>query len=182
MPKIIQNPEQLILAVAREILKEDGYRAMNVRAISKKSGVSIGTIYNYFPDKTTLDYRVMDLFWSGYEEDVKLILRNEAPILVQIRACYDVLEDHLGRFLELFSIKRSGHVSKTCKNSSKEALIRRVSQILSERLIETCELDAVISADELACFIINTHVQMVSYQIYDYDLFEKILKKLLVIK
>lgn len=182
MPKIIQNPEQLILSVARAIIKEDGYPAMNVRAISKKSGVSIGTIYNYFPDKSALDYKVMNFFWSGYEENVKVILSFEAPIMDQIRACYESLEDHLGRFLEMFSVRCSNQTAQRCANPSKEALINRVSKILSDRLVEVCVFDGVITADEVANFIINTHVQMVSYQIYEYELFEKVLQKLLVIK
>ncbi|MBF4693574.1 TetR/AcrR family transcriptional regulator [Fusibacter ferrireducens] len=182
MPKIIQDPERLILSVARELIQEKGYSAMNIRAISKKSGVSIGTFYNYFSDKSALDYKVMLFFWKGYEENVKIILDSDASILNQINDCYETLKVHLGQFLELFSVNRAHATTQRCMNPDKNALISRVSKMLSDRLIETCVFDTVISADEVANFIINTHVQMASYQIYEYELFEKVLEKLLVVK
>lgn len=182
MPKIITNPEQLILSVAREIISEEGYKAMNVRAISKRSGVSIGTIYNYFPDKASLDYRVMDYFWMGYEEKIKVILENNDPILSQIRACYDVLMEHLGQFLTLFSIRSSAKSRERYCDPNKQALLNRAGQLMAIRLKETCVFDEDLSAEEMANFIINTHVQIASYQIYEYSIFEKILQKSLVIK
>ncbi len=182
MPKIITNPEQLILTVAREIINEDGYRAMNVRAISKRSGVSVGTIYNYFPDKASLDYQVMHFYWLGYEEKIKDILDNNKPIFEQIKSCYEVLNDHLGQFLALFSLQSTNHSHSHYKDPNKDALLNRACQLLEKRLIETCIFDDCVSAAEMSHFIISNQVQIASYQIYEYELFEKVLKKSIIVK
>ena len=38
--------------------------SLTVRALSDATGVSVGTLYNYFGDKTGLVLRVMDAFWD----------------------------------------------------------------------------------------------------------------------
>ncbi len=49
-----------VLSVAREEFIERGYKDTSMRAISKKSGVGLGNIYNYFKNKDELFRQVLE--------------------------------------------------------------------------------------------------------------------------
>lgn len=51
---INQTLHDKILAVSKGIASYKGFRAINIRAVASKAEVSIGSVYNYFPDKLTL--------------------------------------------------------------------------------------------------------------------------------
>ena len=43
-----------MLKVAEKLIAEQGYEAVTMTAIAAAAGASIGTLYDYFPDKPTL--------------------------------------------------------------------------------------------------------------------------------
>lgn len=63
MPKVIANPRENILAAARLMLTEDGYKAFSMREAARRSGMAVGTLYNYFPSKDSLIAGVMLEDW-----------------------------------------------------------------------------------------------------------------------
>ena len=44
-----------ILAASRELIKENGWTALSIRAVASRCSVSAGTIYNYYESKADLD-------------------------------------------------------------------------------------------------------------------------------
>jgi len=64
MPKVIENLEERILEAAERLFSEFGYNDVDVRAISSKTGIAVGTLYNYFPDKKTLFIEVFKKSWE----------------------------------------------------------------------------------------------------------------------
>lgn len=44
----------VIVEAAARILEKDGFEGFNTNAVAKKAGVSIGSLYQYFPGKTAL--------------------------------------------------------------------------------------------------------------------------------
>lgn len=54
MPKIIHNPQSLLIDEAKKQIEENGYGAVTIRSIAKGCGVGVGTVYNYFPSKEAL--------------------------------------------------------------------------------------------------------------------------------
>lgn len=75
MPKVIGNLESVILHKGEIELEEKGYNDFNIRDISKKCDIAIGTVYNYFPSKASLISRIVLDEWDHYlnemEEDAK---------------------------------------------------------------------------------------------------------------
>jgi AcrR family transcriptional regulator len=49
-----QDTVETILEAAAHILVEEGYESFNTNSVSKKAGVSIGSLYQYFPNKESL--------------------------------------------------------------------------------------------------------------------------------
>ena len=47
-----------ILAASRELIKENGWTAVSIRAVASRCSVSAGTIYNYYESKSDLLLRV----------------------------------------------------------------------------------------------------------------------------
>ena len=90
MPSILSNsvrvsPQQErstrrlagILDAAAEIFGEVGYEAATVTAIAERSGSSIGALYNYFPDKQSIAYTLM----NQYAQELEAPLMEQAEIL-----------------------------------------------------------------------------------------------------
>src|ERR1700685_1771541 len=80
MPSILSNsvrvsPQQErstrrlagILDAAAEIFVEVGYEAATVTAIAERSGSSIGALYNYFPDKPSIAYTLVNQYAQEVE-------------------------------------------------------------------------------------------------------------------
>lgn len=64
MPKVIENLQAKILEAAEELFSEYGYNEVDMRAISSKLGIAVGTLYNYFPDKRSLFIEVFNQSWN----------------------------------------------------------------------------------------------------------------------
>src|SRR5271163_4144859 len=45
---------EAIVEAAAQILERDGAAAFNTNAVAERAGVSIGTLYQYFPDKQAI--------------------------------------------------------------------------------------------------------------------------------
>ena len=59
-----QETVSVILEASARILESDGLRGFNTNAIAAKAGVSVGSLYQYFPNKDAI---VLALI-GGYEE------------------------------------------------------------------------------------------------------------------
>ena len=54
MPKIINDPTNKILTASIDILRKVGREDFSMRQVAKKANISVGTIYNYYPNKESL--------------------------------------------------------------------------------------------------------------------------------
>lgn len=52
-----------ILAASRELIKENGWTAVSIRAVASKCAVSAGTIYNYYESKSDLLGDTIESIW-----------------------------------------------------------------------------------------------------------------------
>ncbi|GEM_PF-7106550 len=67
------DKRELIFEVAKEMFKENGYEETGLREIAFKAGVSVGTVYNYFPNKEAIKE-------AGIEE-ARIQIRKVASLL-----------------------------------------------------------------------------------------------------
>ena len=71
MPKRIENLQENILRQAKPLMLKSGYEALAMRDVAARCGISVGTLYNYFPSKEALAGGVMLEDWRGVLAQMK---------------------------------------------------------------------------------------------------------------
>lgn len=59
----VVTSKESILASSRELIKTQGWAAINIRTIAAANGVSVGSIYNYFNSKSDLVSATVESIW-----------------------------------------------------------------------------------------------------------------------
>jgi AcrR family transcriptional regulator len=77
----------VLIAATERVLTKEGYAAATTNRIAEVAGVSIGTLYHYFPTKEALIERLVHKMWA---EELELVesratLVLEAPVAVAVR-------------------------------------------------------------------------------------------------
>lgn len=73
-----------ILKVSRALIKEKGWSAVHIRSVAAACGVSVGSIYNYFPSKTELIGAAVESIWCEIfhrPEDTAVFQNTQACIV-----------------------------------------------------------------------------------------------------
>lgn len=55
--------QETILSTCRQLITSKGFEAVNMRAVAAACGVSVGSVYNYFPSKGDLLSAVVESVW-----------------------------------------------------------------------------------------------------------------------
>lgn len=59
MPKVIKDAEKTIKNCATELFVEYGYLKVDIRMISAKSKIAVGTLYHYYQSKKQLYFKYL---------------------------------------------------------------------------------------------------------------------------
>lgn len=70
---------ELILEAAIRLLERDGLEALNTNTLAETAGISIGTLYQYFPDKHAVLSALADREMAGLSARVLSNLQGPAP-------------------------------------------------------------------------------------------------------
>ncbi|MDX9674198.1 MULTISPECIES: TetR family transcriptional regulator [unclassified Pseudomonas] len=75
-----------ILQAAVQVLTEHGATRFTTARVAEKAGVSIGSLYQYFPNKAAILFRLQSDEWLHTTQMLQRILQNrEQPPLVRLR-------------------------------------------------------------------------------------------------
>lgn len=77
MAKLIANIEDRIFISAKELFYEKGYDQVNMRGISKRANIAVGTLYNYFPNKNELYILVLENSWNSTFKKLEELLAKD---------------------------------------------------------------------------------------------------------
>lgn len=186
MPKVLENPEQEILEQAKEILYQEGCQALSIRKVAAACGISVGTIYNYFPTKKELITRVMADYWENYLKELERIDREELDFYNKLRAIYNLLDVFVNTFREMWvdinaltkeEYKQEGHKQRT---DFLDKLVRKLEAIISKKTgSNQVKISASLDANDLSRMITMHIILMTQMKQFNYDKFELLLKKML---
>jgi len=89
---------EAVLAAAAQVFEERGYAAGTTNQIAETAGVSIGTLYQYFPSKEALTVALLEL----HIEEIQRRMREwVGHIVAENHTLLAALEDYVGEMLEV---------------------------------------------------------------------------------
>lgn len=184
MPKKIDQPKETILKYAREILEIEGYEGLNIRSLAKKSGVSIGTIYNYFEDKQGLDMYLMMDFWNAYEQLVQKTLSDETKdFYVRLQTVAKEMNRFVSLFTNLFAqlFQSRVHGYTEQEKGVKNQMIQRMAITLNAQILKEnpALANASPNSEEIAAWIMNSLMMVNHMKSMEYDQLEKFIRKVM---
>lgn len=71
------NIEEIIFKFAKELFYEKGYEQVSMKDISERSGIAVGTLYNYYSNKKELYFSVLEKSWEDTFEKLNFILEED---------------------------------------------------------------------------------------------------------
>lgn len=100
MPKIIKDIERTIRNSAVELFVEHSYTDVDMKMISKKSGVAVGTLYNYYENKKQLYLSILKESWQNTFNKLDVISELDIPsrekLRIFISALYEDIQERNG--------------------------------------------------------------------------------------
>jgi AcrR family transcriptional regulator len=82
--------DAIVDATAR-VLVRDGYDALSTNKVAREAGVSVGSLYQYFPGKEALVAAVMERHASRLQEDISERMRHAPPAATAEEVATDVI-------------------------------------------------------------------------------------------
>ena len=186
MNKYDVNPKQIILSVAKEIAFKQGINKINIRSVAKTSGISIGTVYNYYSTKADLLTAVIEDFWKGALMECNFMNVGDTSFYEIIREIYNSLYSYLYKFKTNW-LKQITQLNveekKLGRQKEKEFLSKIHTMIISlidrDKSITKEKWENKISKEKMAEFIYDNMILMLKKDEKNIEYFIVILKKVM---
>lgn len=178
MPKVIDNLRENILYEAREIVENHGIDKLTMREVSNKTGIAVGTIYNYFPTKRELTTVLIEEYWNDYLNHLDEIDRNFTDLFAKLYEIYKKMEYFVDTFKEIWVKNYTTGYSKNGmerKNIFIDKLVKRIDEILFKELTnKTIKLS--VEPSVIAKFLIQNFMMMAQMKQFEYNDFDMIIR------
>lgn len=137
MPKIIENLEEKIFNVALELFGHYGYKNTDMKKISKKVGIAVGTLYNYYPNKRKLFTDILKKSWEEtfvkLDKVINCKISSREKLKNFINVLYEDIRDRKGLVNELI---KEDVLKKGDSNNYfiviKQEIFKRIDSILND--------------------------------------------------
>lgn len=184
LSRIIENPKQLILSKAKEILYNEGYSKLNMRTLSKACDIALGTIYNYYPTKKNLIIEMMTDYWQNFLYSVQKTADSNSDIYVKFNNIFNELKTFIENFRQYWLTPELYGSPEFLEGGLKEehSYIERLVIIAESILIKERadnNIHIKLGTRETANFIIMNFITIVQIPTFTYESFELFLKELL---
>lgn len=133
-----------ILKTSRELIQQNGWAAVNIRAVAAACGVSVGCIYNYFGSKTELVSAAVESIWNDifhHPEDEAVF----QDTLSCIRWMYRQMEYGCQQYPGFFTHHALGFVQQDTADGKQQ--MRQTWQHILDALCNVLRHDAKIRPD-----------------------------------
>lgn len=86
--------DQLILTAAARVLEEDGPAGFNTNRVAERAGISVGSLYQYYPNKAALLFRLHELESADTFAAISAVLGEEVTnprdrVFAAVRAFFE---------------------------------------------------------------------------------------------
>jgi AcrR family transcriptional regulator len=184
LSRIIENPKQLILDRAKEILYNEGFKRFSMRTLSKKCGIALGTIYNYYSTKEELIVEMMTAYWKEQFYIIEDIVNSNDTLYIKLNEIFNKISIFIKTFKDIWH-KPELYENPDCikkslekENIYIEKLVIMIENVLLKE-VEKNKINLKLDSYETAKFILMNYITMVQMPIFKYSSFEMFLKELL---
>ncbi len=143
-----QRIRNYFIDATREILKSEGLKGVNVRAVSERAGYSYATLYNYFKDIKDLVFICV----RGFQEECEQYIESQTAACVpgksKIKAIYRAYISYFVQYpgiFELFFLEQMNSIGGKQPTSE---LIYSFPDRLSEKEFMYCEENLIFTRAE----------------------------------
>ena len=146
--KISKHRRQKILNVAIEEFASNGYNATNINVISKKAGISVGSMYSYFDSKESLFLTVVDECFNILENALEEIDTNEGDFFHTFEKLLRIAKDYALTYPEINQIYLN--ITTQSLSSFADKLSFKLESITANlycKTINKAKKDGVITSD-----------------------------------
>lgn len=95
MPKLIVNIEDRIFLSAKELFYEKGYEQVNMKEISARADIAVGTLYNYYSNKNQLYFLILENSWRGTFEKLDQLLALDMDGKEKLKASISLIYEEV---------------------------------------------------------------------------------------
>lgn len=169
-----------ILEAAELIIVKEGYEKATTNYIAERAGVSIGSLYQYFPNKDAIISAVIEQEVSKVATGIRNVLREsmELPLEIASRNAFTFLLHKFREKKELFYSlpKRSPELIELTQNLSVEKFTHQTNLALLEQhrdeiIVEDLEKALVVLEISILAnirkFVMGEHVEMTDEEFID---------------
>lgn len=136
--RIPEDKRDRLLAVAVEEFADNGFAEANVNRIAERTGMSVGSVYQYFRSKEELYLTVVNMAYGKLEEALLPILGSGATVMEKISKILDVLftktaeNEALTRLYNRFTSEGNSELARTLATSIESLSSRAYSSLLAQ--------------------------------------------------
>ena len=127
-----------ILEAAASVCARDGAAQLRMEEIAASAGVAVGTLYNYFQDRSALVRALLEVRTATLLEGLDAASQQEAPFLERLAAFVQALGDHFEANRHLLGVllgeESHGHEAKavSCRRSVTQEILVRAEALMSD--------------------------------------------------
>lgn len=103
---IVVTSKQDILEASRQLIQQQGWKAVNIRSVAAACGVSVGSIYNYYGSKQELVSDTIESIWTEIFH-----FPNDPSVFSSIESCVSWMytqmawgQEHYPNFFTIHSL------------------------------------------------------------------------------
>ncbi len=133
MPKIIDGIEEKIYNAAYELFSKRSYESVNMKMVANKTGIAVGTLYNYHKNKKSLYLSVLENSWEETLTKLDKIMKSEdegEKFKSLITILYNEISARKGIAQELMKSSELLKIKKKVINKLKSELLIRIGEAL----------------------------------------------------
>jgi AcrR family transcriptional regulator len=112
--ELVKAKQAQICRAAEELFAEKGYHKTSIRDIANKSGISIGSLYDYIRNKEDILYLLANEFYNNLREEVIKVTNGDNDPLHDLEGTLETMLRVVDRFQEytLFTYRDSQYLKK----------------------------------------------------------------------
>ncbi|MFB0918265.1 MAG: TetR/AcrR family transcriptional regulator [Clostridiaceae bacterium] len=130
--------KEIILEESKKIMRESGPELLGMREIAKRCGISVGSVYNYYPSKESLIADTLEAIWTEIMHGEK-DMSKEKGFLESVALLYEKISKGSERY-PLFLSTQSMLFDKMDKFEGKD-LIGHYENHIIKGLVRALKMD-----------------------------------------